>query len=187
MAKTDKTNKTYDEDKPKGRVAAIIFLLIMLLSTVGFAMLIGGGGGSSNNNGDLPTEVPMGELFQNSNTGELYLGTVRNGEQFIFVNYNETTYENNNKLIELAERIKIAKRMDIYVDKSFNSSESQFLISKALTGLKTPSDLTINNACNGETLILTQNEITDKNCLVFNPKIGEEYLDTEILIYNILK
>jgi len=183
MVKKNKKEDNYDE--PQGKVAAIIILIIMVLSIAGFAVLMGGPAVDNGSNSNLASEVPMGEIFQNPNTGEVYLGTIRNNEQFIFQDI--TGYEEDLQMLDIAENIKSKEVIEVYVDSTFNSDESVFLIEKALTGIKKIYTRTLDSTCTTNKLVLTTNETFDSNCIVFSTALNDEYRRADILVYHLVK
>jgi len=184
MAK--KEEKISDYDDPKGRGAAIFLLILMVFSVAGFAVLMGGPAvDNSTGSSKTPSEVPFGGIFQNSQTGEVILGTVRNNEQFIFQNI--TGYDNNTQMLDLAERIKSSKKIEIYVDTNFTSKDSLFLIEKALKGIKKDNSRIQIEKCEANTIIFTNNPNKSGNCGIFYAPKGEEYKQADILVYHLVR
>ena len=164
--------------------ASIVLLVIMIASIAGFA-LSSGGGVNSGGDGNLPSEVPF-QQFQDPNTNQTFWGAIKNNEQFIFLNI--TDYDNRTDLGNLAGLIRNQQSLSIYVDESFNSAESEFMFDKVLRGLQISSTRISNfTKCTPNTLVLTINNTYDGDCIVFNPKLGEEYKDSEILTYYLIQ
>ncbi len=183
-----KDNKSSKKSGPKSEISTTTkvmsfgLLIILCVSVIAYAFISGDSSTNVNQNQD----VPFGKIFKNSQTEELYYGTIKNKEQFIFVNM--TGYEDNRNLSQIADRIKENTRLEIFVDSSYNSSESVFLIEKALRALEidyTKVYVESNLNTDIESLILTKNNTKNyPNSIVYE---DENYLVTENLVYHLVK
>lgn len=186
MAKNNKkqisSKKEYERKQEKKITFMSVFILIiMCLSVVGFAVI--SGGGRSNSDNGLPSEIPF-QQFQDPNTGTIFWGAVRNSEQFVFESIDG--YEEEVGLSEIANNIKSKNSVSVYVDGSFNSPESVYLIEKALKGLKIDYVETVDDSCAVNKLVLTGNRSFSGDCLVFE-SLENTYDKTEILVYHLVK
>ena len=116
-------NKKIDKTK----IFSIFLLLLMVLSVFSYALLFSNNSYHGNNQ-----NVPFGQIFQNSQTGELIYGAVLNGETFIFQNI--SGFETREDLREISNSIKNENSISIYVSNSSESS-SIFLVEKTLKSL----------------------------------------------------
>ncbi|MFW5704876.1 MAG: hypothetical protein ACOCXG_03445 [Nanoarchaeota archaeon] len=175
MKKNNKDNKKL--------IMSWVLIIIMIASLGGFA-LMGTGGNSGSNNGDAD-EIPF-QQFQDPETGQIFWGAVKNGEQFIFMDI--SGYDNRTQLSNLATEIKTKSYVDLYLAENFTSFDSVYLIEKAFRGLKIESQRINNITDCSNTLVLTNNATGfDESCMIFAPEQGEEYLDTEILVYHLIQ
>lgn len=158
---------------------SFILLLIMVLSIVGFAL--SGSGVDNGNDGQLPNEIPF-QQFEDPSSGTIFWGTIRNSEQFIFLDING--YDNRTDLANIAGQIKLYQNLSVYIDSDYKSADSQYLISKALKGIKI-NEVKLNTleTCTEDTLVLTLNESFEGNCIKLISKEGEEFRDAENLVY----
>lgn len=162
---------------------SLFLLILMIASIAGFAMM--SAGPNSQNNQNIPENLPIQKIEDN---GNIYWVAIKNKEIFYFTNIDN--YENNELEKNIAQQIKSKENLNIYVDESFTSSDAIYLIEKALNALKinhnriTTLDQT---QCDSNTLILTTNQTFTSNCLTYTTKPQEEYMQSEILIYHLVK
>ncbi len=160
--------------------ASMFIMVIMILSIVGFA-LSGSSGGSSGSSDN----VPLGQIFQNPDTGELYWGIIKNGEKFIFMTiegYDEAFIEKG-----IANKIKEQTYVEIYVDANFTSSDSIYLIEKAMNALEILHSRTPTQICNENTLVFTTNTSLTGNCIKFISTNEDAYPKADKIVYHMLK
>ena len=159
----------------------IFILIIMLSSIVGFAMMSGSGEIGQNNN-QIPKELAFKEVEQD---GQVFWVAIKNHEMFVFDNIDG--FENRTDLRELATQIKLKKDIKIYVDEGFESSDSEFMINKILVGLQINQNKVLEKTCDENTLVLTNNASFEGNCMKLISNKGEEYTNTNILVYHLVQ
>lgn len=179
--KKNVSSKKEDSVEKKRVVMSLFILVIMVFSVAGFALMMGGGTG--NGDGNTPNEVPF-QQFNDQQTGQVFWGAIKNGEQFIFMSIEG--YENNTQMANLAEKIKTKQSINVYVDESFKSSDAVFLIEKGLTGLDIDHNRVTEKQCTENTLVLTTNSIGYESCMVFESENSNAYQKADILVYHLI-
>ena len=194
MSKSNKKKEAVKKKDPEAKrkrrfvYVSLFIIFLMVFSFVSYG-LFSGGNNTSVSNRNVPLQA---DVFQNSVTGETYWGAYVNGEQFVFMNGVEG-YDNNEKMIEVATRVKALNEEDItiktYVDETYDASDAVFLIEKKLfPALKIHFERVYEKECNNNTLVFTNNLSSYKGtCIVFASERGEEYNDADILTYQMLK
>lgn len=169
------------------KYGGIFLLLIMVVSIAGFA-LSGNSNAFSNSENGGSQEVPLMEnAFQNSQTGETYWGAIIGGEQFIFFNGIDG-YEDFTNFASIANELKTKDLVKVYVDEEFVSDDALYVLEqKTLKALGIDSFRTNESNCDGSTLIFTNNNTYEGNCLVFEAPKGEEAAFADILAYHLIK
>lgn len=195
MSKSNKNNKKEIESNDefhvsrKTKIMSLILLGIMVFSILGFAFISSDGnfGKSSTEGGNLNVEL-QADLFQNSQTGEKYWGAIKNGERFIFTNGIEG-FQFREDMQELANNIKSKNFVNIYVAENYVSSDSVYLVEKALNGLQIANARIVGNvSCNLDTIaFVLENSTLGDGCLKFSAPQGEEYYQSEALAYYLIK
>lgn len=175
MAKQKKTQKI---EKNSTFWMSIFIIAIMILSIGGFAM----SGTSFQSSNKIPDEV----AFQQFETeGQIFWGAVKNKEQFIFLDI--AGFDNQTEELEIATQIKLQNNINIYIDEGFESSDTIFLLEKALRGLRINSQQITTKECNSNTLILTNNESLEGNCIKFISNNEDAYRKAEIVTYYLVQ
>jgi len=176
------SNKIIKKKDNKNVLGIAIFLLvIMVLSVAGFAL--SGSRSHTGSSGNTPNEVPFQE-FQDKNTGRPFWGAIRGGEQFIFLNI--SGFSQREDMAELAFNIKQQEIISIYKTNGFNDSSADFLIRKALKGLRIDTNDIYNLDCSKPTLVLgTVKE--DNNCLYFLAEGDNTYNKANALVYYLVQ
>lgn len=189
MAKEKKRRKTPEEKQQRRNfIASMVLLFIMLFSIAGFALVSSGGGifTSGSSSQSVRGDVPLGQHFQDSTTGQLYWGAVIGGEQFIFYN-GINGYEENYEMMNLAEEIKSQEMISVYVDDGFFSDDSIFVITKALNALGIPNVRISNPDCSPNVLFMTNNLSMEGNCMIFMAEEGAEFFMADPLVFHLIK
>lgn len=161
---------------------SIFILTIMVLSIVGFAMMSGNYGSKGGSSTSLPSNLDLQEFNQN---GEVFWGAIRNNEQFVFMNIEG--YDSNLVMAGLARRIKSQSSVNVYVDLGFESSDSLYVVEKALRGLKIDSHRVSESECNSNTLVFTNNASFEGDCMKFISSNAEAYANADVLVYHLVK
>ncbi len=193
MVKKEENKKKYLKKEEEGvskqtKYMSYFIIFIMIFSVAGFAILSGGGGSLGSSGTSTTRDLPLqADVFQNPQTGETYWGAVLNGEQFIFFNGVEG-YELREDMKGIASQIKSTEFVNIYVDPNYQSSDAIYVVEKALTGLEISHQrITGNLSCTPNTLVFTNNMTVDGDCIVFVSPQGEEYLESDVLVYHLIK
>jgi hypothetical protein len=183
MVKKSTNSKKKSRKKDSSFWMSIVILVIMIASIGGFAMMTGGPQTSGDGNNGLPENLPLQKV---ENEGQVFWIAIKNSEVFYFMSidgYDQAVDEKN-----LAEQIKTKENIDLYVDSSFESSDSIYLVEKALNGLQIDYNRVQEKVCNENTLVLTYNQsVTEGNCMIFSPSQGEASQKAEILIYHLVR
>lgn len=172
----------------KTKIMSFTLLGVMVFSILGFAF-ISSGGNFGNDSTSGSTDIPLqASVFQNSQTGEAYWGAVKNGERFIFTN-GVDGFDERLDLEELANSLKAISFVNIYIAEDYISSDSIYLVEKALNGLSIPNArISGNVTCNLDTLaFVLENSSFGEGCLKFSSPQGEEYYNSEVLVYHLIK
>lgn len=177
MGKGTKKIKKKDENQKKVFWMSMLLLVIMVMSVLGFALTMTGGAPSSDNG--LPSEIPFQE-FQDPNSGQVFWGAVRGGEQFIFLTLEG--FSNQSDLAELAYNLKEYESINTYTTAGFNQSSSEFLIKKALRGLRIDTNNVYELDCREPTLVFGT-EVVNENCMYFLADGNNTYFRAEALTY----
>ncbi|MDA3855834.1 MAG: hypothetical protein PF569_06230 [Candidatus Woesearchaeota archaeon] len=170
------------KEKNKVLIPSIVLLVIMVFSMFGFA-LSGSGGSSSSGDG---SDIAFGQNFQNPQTGELYYGTVKNGEQFVY----NTIDGYDAALVEagIARKLKELSYVNLYVDSDFNSSNARYLIEKSLRANDIVYNQVFDGECSENTLVLTINPLYNgSECIKFIASNKDAEERAKILSYHLVK
>jgi hypothetical protein len=112
---------------------------------------------------------------------------VINSEHFIFFNGVEG-FDERQDLESLASQIKSNQFVNVYVDSNYTSSDSLFVVEKALRALEIPTQRVNGElSCTSNTLVFTNNMDLEGDCMFFKAAQGEEYLESDILVYHLIK
>lgn len=168
----------------KAKWMSIVLLVIMLASVVGFAFTFSSGSSTQSSSGDngLPPEVPLQQIEQQ---GQLLWFTVRNSELFVFETVDPLIEDR--VAAELAQKIEVNNEVNIYVDSSFESLDSVFLIERALVGERIEINRVPALQCDSSTLILAGPIDLAPECLVLVDDKNSTYQRAEALVYHIVK
>lgn len=164
-------------------IPSIILLVIMVFSMFGFAL---SGSGSSSSSTSGGSDVAFGQNFQNPETGELYYGTVKNGEQFVF--YTIEDYDLDIVESGIARRLKEHSFVNLYIDSEFDSSNARYLIEKSLRANGIVYNQVFERECYENTLVLTTNTSYEGDlCIKFIASNEEAENKANILSYHLVK
>ncbi len=181
MVKRIKKENHEKEIKRKNLYISIFILIIMVSSIVAFAIMSSNSDISTNSN-EIPKELAFKQVEQN---GQFFYVAIKNHEMFVFETIDG--FDTRVDLANLAAQIKSKKDIKIYVDKNFESSDAIFMINKVFTGLQISSNIITEQTCDENTLVLTNNASFSGNCMKFISNKGEEYADSNILVYHLVK
>lgn len=183
MGKKLNQNKRREDGEmsTKNKVISMIILIIMVMSVAGYALISGGDTGG---NDSANQEVPLQQVEYQ---GQVLWVAVKNSQQFVFFNIDR--YVGDSEMEALANKIKANKAISLYVDSSFNSGDSLYLIEKALKGLKIKFTRSYDSSCSTPTLVLTINEtaVYNENCYVLLADSISSYNSSENLVYQLVK
>ena len=165
------------------KIAGIFMLAIMLLSVVGFALITGGGYGQ-NSNSQSQTDISF-QQFTDPGTGQVFWGAIINREQFIFLDIEGFDDFTNMKI--LGDELMSKEVVNVYIDTNFTSSDAIYNIEKVLNAYKIPNSRVSQLNCNANTIVLTNENKYEGDCMIFEAPKGEESRFSEVLLYHIVK
>ena len=179
----EKISKKRNTSESNKKYMALSILIIMVVSVVAFAFI--SRTGHDDNSQNSGRDIPLGLNYQD-NQGNTYYGARINGEDFIFREGIEG-FEGIESSRQLAEKIKTKEILKIYVDKNFTSGDAVYLIEKSLNVLEITHTRIDELNCDSETLVITNENNFEGECLVFESPKGEENYLSQALVYHIIK
>lgn len=159
---------------------SIFIMIIMVFSIIGFAMMSGGKSGGIAGGSSQPDEMPLRKIEQD---GQIFWAAIKNGELFVFDDIDQYMYNPTQE--ELANLIKQQKSVSLYVEDNF-STEAEFLIEKALRGLKIQYTQIFVFDNEPNTLLLTNN-VSKTGAFIFAYVNEDAISKAEELVYYLVR
>jgi hypothetical protein len=186
MGKAKISHKKDDEKRKKNNViVSLVIVFIMVLSMVGFVVM-SGGNPQGQQNGEI-SDFPLTENAFRDTAGNSYWGAVKNSEQFVFADVEG--YEQRTDLIEIAEKLKNQRVVELYIDDNITDSNAKFMIEQKISdAFEISFAQTEDMSCDKENkLIITSSNNISGNCMIIqtSDQFAEE--DTQTLAFHMLR
>lgn len=172
------------------KAGSLFILFLMVFSLVGFAFIISNESGTTTqqkdlSNGNLPNNLKLQQRQLSS--GQNVWIAVKNGILFEFSDPQGLEQDIIAKAI--ANKIETKSFLNIYINRSFNSSGSLFLLERVLKARKIAFSFTNNDNCkNNMTLVLTNDfSFNNNKCIIFVSSNKDAYKKMNAIVLNLIK
>lgn len=179
-------NKKNNDIPLKTKIMSLFLLFIMVASVAGFAFMMAGPGfspvGAGQGQNQLPDNLPLQEVEYE---GENFWVTIKNSELFVFDSIDN--FINDIGAESIADRLQFHRQVFIYVEPDFVSSESVFILERALSALGINYERIANPQCSPDTVIFSRTGGFDGECMVFDANNSvDAYRQAESVVYHLV-